>query len=98
MVPEHTRHGIKFGSGFGQRLDWLDESVAAMRDLLDGKVVTSPPGGHYQFQNLRHHPVPIQKRLPIMIGGSGEKETLRTGAKCADMGDGVGPGGFMRQT
>ena len=29
---EHTAHGIDFGSGFGQRLDWLDESVAAMRD------------------------------------------------------------------
>src|SRR5919205_2659580 len=32
---EHEAHGIEFGSGFGQRLDWLDESVAAMRTLLD---------------------------------------------------------------
>jgi alkanesulfonate monooxygenase SsuD/methylene tetrahydromethanopterin reductase-like flavin-dependent oxidoreductase (luciferase family) len=96
MVPEHTEHGIEFGSGFGQRLDWLDESVAAMRDLLDGKIVTSPPGGHYRFQNLRHHPVPIQKHLPIMIGGSGEKKTLRTVAKYADMWNGMGPVDFMR--
>ena len=32
---EHDAHGIDFGSGFGQRLDWLDESVGAMRTLLD---------------------------------------------------------------
>src|ERR687898_1467834 len=35
MEPEHTAHGIEFGSGFGQRLDWLEESVSAMRPLLD---------------------------------------------------------------
>src|SRR3954470_12365163 len=28
MDLEHEAHGIEFGSGFGQRLDWLDESVA----------------------------------------------------------------------
>ena len=27
IEPEHKAHGIEFGSGFGQRLDWLDESV-----------------------------------------------------------------------
>ena len=43
MEPEHRAHGIDFGSGFGQRLDWLDESVAAIRPLLDGKSVTSEP-------------------------------------------------------
>src|SRR6188472_3952662 len=42
---EHTAHGIEFGSGFGERLDWMDESVAAMRGLLDGETVTSPAGG-----------------------------------------------------
>ena len=43
MEPEHTAHGIEFGSGFGQRLDWLDESVGAMRRMLDGESVTSEP-------------------------------------------------------
>ena len=96
MEPEHTAHGIEFGSGFGQRLDWLDESVAAIRDLLDGKSVTSAPGGHYQFDDLRHEPRPIQAHLQIMIGGSGEKKTLRTIAKYADMWNGMGPLDFMR--
>ncbi len=87
---EHTAHGIEFGKGFGERLTWLDESVGAMRDVLDGKSVTSPAGGHYKFVDLRHQPVPIQRHLPIMIGGSGEKKTLRTVAKYADMWNAMG--------
>ncbi len=88
---EHEAHGIEFGSGFGQRLDWLDESVRACRRLLDGETVTSEPGGAYHFDDLRHQPPPIQKRLPIMIGGSGEKKTLRTVARDADMWNAMGP-------
>jgi alkanesulfonate monooxygenase SsuD/methylene tetrahydromethanopterin reductase-like flavin-dependent oxidoreductase (luciferase family) len=95
MEPEHTAHGIEFGTGFGQRLDWLDESVAAMRKLLDGEEVTSEPGGHYRFDHLRHQPLPLQGHLPIMIGGSGEKKTLRTVAKYADIWNGMGPLDYM---
>jgi alkanesulfonate monooxygenase SsuD/methylene tetrahydromethanopterin reductase-like flavin-dependent oxidoreductase (luciferase family) len=88
---EHQAHGIDFGSGFGQRLDWMDESVAAMRAVLDGQSVTSQPGGHYAFDDLRHQPLPVQRRLPIMIGGSGEKKTLRSVARYADMWNAMGP-------
>ena len=91
MEPEHRAHGIDFGSGFGQRLDWLDESVAACRALFAGESVTSAPGGHYRFDDLRLAPAPIQRRLPIMIGGSGEKKTLRTVAKYADQWNAMGP-------
>jgi alkanesulfonate monooxygenase SsuD/methylene tetrahydromethanopterin reductase-like flavin-dependent oxidoreductase (luciferase family) len=91
MELEHRAHGIDFGSGFGQRLDWLDESVAALRTLVDGGSVTSQPGGRYAFDDLRHAPSPVQRHLPIMIGGSGEKKTLRTVAKYADMWNAMGP-------
>ena len=82
---EHNAFGIEFGTGFGQRLDWLDEAADAIRALLDGHEVTSHPGGRYAFDHLRLAPPPIQTHLPIMIGGSGERKTLRTVAKYADM-------------
>ena len=93
---EHQAHGIEFGSGFGQRLDWLDEAVAGMRAVLDGDSVTSEPGGRYAFDDLRHQPLPVQPRLPIMIGGSGEKKTLRTVAKYADLWNAMGTVDVMR--
>jgi alkanesulfonate monooxygenase SsuD/methylene tetrahydromethanopterin reductase-like flavin-dependent oxidoreductase (luciferase family) len=96
MELEHHAHGIDFGSGFGQRLDWMDESVAAIRALLDGKEVTSEPGGRYSFDHLRHLPPPLQAHLPILIGGSGEKKTLRTVARYADMWNAMGPVDVMR--
>ena len=59
MEPEHTAHGIDFGTGFGQRLDWLDESVGAMRRVLDGESVTSEPG----------RPLPLQRPAPQPAAG-----------------------------
>jgi len=49
--PEHRAYGIDFGSGHGQRLDWLAEAVPAIRALLDGEEVTSFEG------SLRLRPV-----------------------------------------
>ena len=81
---EHDAHGIEFGASVGERLRWLDEAAAAVRTLLDGGTVTSDPDGRYAFRELRQAPPPIQRRLPIMIGGGGEQKTLRTVARYAD--------------
>lgn len=88
---EHRAHGIEFGTGFGQRLDWLEEATDAIERLFAGERVTSPPGGHYDFRDLFLLPRPIQPHLPLMIGGSGEKKTLRTVARHADMWNTGGP-------
>ena len=93
---EHVAHGIDFGTGYGQRLDWLHEAVGAIRIVLDGGAATSPENGHYRFRELRQQPVPLQARLPIMIGGSGEKKTLRTVATYADMWNAMGTAEFLR--
>lgn len=82
---EHTAHGLDFGHTPGERLAWLDESAAAIRTVLDGGSATSKPDAHYAFTDLRQEPLPVQKRLPLMIGGAGERKTLRTVAKYADM-------------
>jgi alkanesulfonate monooxygenase SsuD/methylene tetrahydromethanopterin reductase-like flavin-dependent oxidoreductase (luciferase family) len=87
---EHREFGIEFGASPGQRLDWLDESVGAIRVLTSGGDVTSPPGGHYQFDDLTISPLPVQKRLPILIGGNGRTKTLRTLAKYGDIWNAFG--------
>jgi alkanesulfonate monooxygenase SsuD/methylene tetrahydromethanopterin reductase-like flavin-dependent oxidoreductase (luciferase family) len=94
---EHRQFGFDFGSGFGERLDWLDESVAAIRTLISGGTVTSPAGGRYAMNGLHINPLPIQKRLPIMIGGTGRKKTLRTTAKYADMWNAHGLAADLRE-
>jgi alkanesulfonate monooxygenase SsuD/methylene tetrahydromethanopterin reductase-like flavin-dependent oxidoreductase (luciferase family) len=81
---EHRAFGFDFGTGVGQRLDWLAEAVPVVRALLDGETVTSPAGGHYAFSSLRLLPRPVQPHLPLMIGGAGEKKTLRIVARWAD--------------
>ena len=82
---EHTAAGVDFGTGFGQRLDWLDEAVSGMSTLLAGETVTSAAEGAYDFRELEHHPLPYRGpgSRPIMIGGGGEKKTLRTVARYA---------------
>lgn len=80
---EHDAFGIEFGSGFGERLDRLDESVMLMRRLLDGERF-SHDGRFYTMHDAICEPRPIQARLPILVGGSGPRKTLRTVARRAD--------------
>jgi F420-dependent oxidoreductase-like protein len=81
---EHLAFGIPaWGSGFGERLDRLDESVGIMRRLLAGEGF-SHEGRFYRLEDALCEPRPIQDHLPILIGGSGPKKTLRTTARYAD--------------
>ncbi|HTS14684.1 MAG TPA: LLM class flavin-dependent oxidoreductase [Candidatus Sulfotelmatobacter sp.] len=87
---EHTAHGIEFGSGFGERLDWLDQSVGIIRRLIDGETVDHE-SAKYHFSGARHAPRPVQPHLPILVGGNGLKKTLRTVARYADLWNTMGP-------
>ncbi|HEX3220677.1 MAG TPA: LLM class flavin-dependent oxidoreductase [Candidatus Limnocylindria bacterium] len=79
---EHRAFGIEFGNSPGERLRWLDEAARIMRGMLDGE---RPSGEEfYATRSVRNDPPPVQARLPLLIGGGGEKRTLRTVAKYAD--------------
>ena len=86
---EHDAFGLDFGTGFGGRLDRLEEAVALIRRLLDGECVTHD-GRYYAMRDAISAPRPIQSQLPIMIGGSGPTKTLRTAARHADLWNGFG--------
>lgn len=80
---EHHAFGIDFGPSVGSRLDWLDEAVAILRRLLDGETVTWD-GPRYHLRDALCRPRPVQDHLPILVGGSGPRKTLRTVATHAD--------------
>jgi alkanesulfonate monooxygenase SsuD/methylene tetrahydromethanopterin reductase-like flavin-dependent oxidoreductase (luciferase family) len=80
---EHDAYGIPFGASPGWRLDRLDEAVMLMRRLLDGERF-SHEGPAYTFHDALVEPRPVQRHLPILVGGSGRRKTLRTVAMRAD--------------
>ena len=80
---EHDAYGIDFGASVGERLDRLDEAVMMMRRLLDGERF-SHEGRFYTLHDALCAPRPIQPKLPILVGGSGPRKTLRTVALRAD--------------
>jgi len=81
---EHRQFGIEFGEGFGERLRWLREALPVMRGMLDGARPTAE-GSRYAVADVVNAPPPIQDHLPIFIGGSGPKVTLRLVAEYGDM-------------
>ena len=79
---EHTAYGLEFGSSPGERLRWLEEAVQIMRGMLHGE---NPSGSrYYTAAEVRNDPLPVQRRLPIVVGGGGPKKTLRIVARFAD--------------
>jgi alkanesulfonate monooxygenase SsuD/methylene tetrahydromethanopterin reductase-like flavin-dependent oxidoreductase (luciferase family) len=79
---EYGAYGIPFPSA-AERLDLLEESIQAIRGLLREEV-TDFTGRHVTLTDARCEPKPVQPDLPIWVGGSGEKRTLKIAARYAD--------------
>ncbi len=79
---EYDAYGIEF-PGAKVRLDQLEEGIQCLRGLLHDDV-TDFAGDYFTLTTARNEPRPVQAKLPIWIGGGGEKRTLKIAAKYAD--------------
>jgi len=78
---EHQAFGIEFGT-FTDRFEKLEEALQIIIPMLRGEHV-SLDGKHYQVVDAFNSPPPVS-RVPVLIGGSGERKTLRMVAQYAD--------------
>ena len=78
---EHDSFGIEFGS-FTDRFEKLEEALTIITGMFAGER-PSLDGKWYQVSDAINSPAPIGP-IPIMIGGGGEKKTLRLVAQFAD--------------
>ncbi len=82
LQNEYDAYGLHFGSP-GERLRMLEEYVQCVRGLLTQERTTFD-GRFFHMRDAQCEPKPVQPRLPIWIGGGGEKVTLRIAAEHAD--------------
>ena len=82
QVPEHMAYGYPFDSPKA-RSDRLEEGIEALR-MLFTEDVSNYSGNYYQLKDAKLYPRPVQERIPIVVGGRGERRTLPTAARLAD--------------
>jgi len=78
---EHDAFGIEFGT-FTDRFEKLEESLQIIGPMLRGEKATLD-GKWYTAKDAMNEPNPVGT-VPIMIGGAGEKKTLRMVAQYAN--------------
>ncbi len=92
---EHDAFGIEFGT-FTDRFQKLEEAIRIILPMLAGERA-SLDGDHYTVRDAINSPAPLS-RIPVMIGGNGERKTLRMVAQYADEGNlGCDPSEYPRK-
>jgi F420-dependent oxidoreductase-like protein len=82
-AEEAAAYGIELGP-LRERFDRFEEACTVI-DLLLTQETSSFAGTHYQLVDARCEPKPLQSpRPPLVIGGGGERRTLRIAARFAD--------------
>ena len=81
---EADAYGITLGDSLAERFDRFDESVEIIVRMLTDEETTFA-GTYFTVTNARNEPKgPQQPHPPVVIGGIGERRTLRTVARWAD--------------
>lgn len=82
QVNEHAAYGIELPD-VRTRLDRLEEACRVVLGLLREQR-TSVEGQHYVVVDAPNDPKPVQEPLPLLVGGGGERRTMRIAARYAD--------------
>ena len=93
-VEEATAYGYDFPS-LGERFERLEDHLNIARAMFTQEPATYE-GKHHSVRGAYNNPKPIRGDIPIMIGGSGEKKTLRMVAQYADASNFFGDADRMR--
>jgi alkanesulfonate monooxygenase SsuD/methylene tetrahydromethanopterin reductase-like flavin-dependent oxidoreductase (luciferase family) len=82
---ESSAYGISFPST-GARFLMLEEALQIIPSMWNKKLETTMfDGRFYKLKDAYRNPKPLQEPMsPILVGGSGEKKTLKIVAKHAD--------------
>jgi F420-dependent oxidoreductase-like protein len=78
---EHAAYGMELGT-VKWRMDRFEETCEAL-NLLFSQTRTTFNGEHVKLNNAPMDPKPVQSPLPLLLGGGGEKRTLKIVAKHA---------------
>ena len=79
---EHRAYGFDFPP-LKERFERLEDALNISRAMFTEERATYE-GTHHSVRDALNNPRPIRGDIPIMIGGSGEKKTLRMVAQYAD--------------
>lgn len=82
MKAEFDAAGLVFHPA-GRRVTHLEEDVALLRRLLDGETVTAE-GARTSFSGFALEPRPVQERMPLLVGGNGDR-VLALAGRIADI-------------
>jgi F420-dependent oxidoreductase-like protein len=80
---EHDALGFEFPP-VSQRFEMLEEAIHITQAMFEDSRPTFE-GTHFRVNGAINNPKPIRDHVPLMVGGQGEKKTLRIAADHADL-------------